>query len=70
MTITAAKIPPEVVEALKNSIRNQSITGWAENAIAAALAAWPGAYTDDETMYGKVIGQTLFLPLSTEPSKD
>ena len=41
-----------------------------ENAIAAALNAWPGMYTDDETMYGKVIGKTIFLPLPTEASDE
>lgn len=34
--------------------------------LADALNAWPGMYTDDETMYGKVIGKTIFLPLTTQ----
>lgn len=33
-------------------------------ALAAALNAWPGMYTDDEMMYGKVVGHSLILPLT------
>lgn len=57
-------IPPEAVEAaLLAWIGSEStIAEGMSHAIRAALAAWPGAYTDDETMYGKVIGKTIFLP--------
>ena len=41
----------------------------ADSALRAGLEAWPGMYTDDETMYGKVIGKTIFLPI-TENSND
>ena len=42
----------------------------ARAAIAAALGSWPGGYADDERMYGKVIGKTIFLPLTQENTDD
>lgn len=59
-------IPPEVVEAADAAFRNYEDydhAGAIRAAITAALKAWPGSYTDDEIMYGKVIGKTIFLPL-------
>jgi hypothetical protein len=65
--IDPKQIPDEAVEAAQ--------TAWdgyysMRKAIAASLKAWPGAYADDETMYGKVIGRTIFLPLTKESSDE
>ena len=40
---------------------------WTCASLAAGLAAWGGMYVEPETMYGKEIGKTIFLPIE-EPT--
>jgi hypothetical protein len=68
--MTDIKIPPEVVEAAALEIyaRGEFITMEdcrlvARAAIAAALAAWPGAWVDTALLAGRGDVQHLSLPL-------
>lgn len=68
----AKLIPPEVVEALKKSIKEAPITGWAEAAIAAALNAWEGMENRKRVRFidGTERAAHLFLPLPQEASDE
>lgn len=73
LMIKPEQIPDEVWQAARLELVDGPIReDWEDryrHAIAAALNAWPGMYTEDETMYGKVIGKTIFLPLPEQETR-
>lgn len=71
--ITIKDLPPHALQMARFALADALARDGdgVPEAIVACLNAWPGAYTEDERMYGKVIGKTIFLPLpEQEPSNE
>lgn len=70
--IKPEQVPMEVAEAGRAGWRHgpKDPVAAFQHAIAAAINAWPGVYTEPEREYGKVIGHTIFLPLPIQQETD